>query len=359
MKFIGRALLLAAVLLVAFLLLAPTKVQPTAWSPAAPPSLKEGPYAVNDRLKGIERLAVGQGIGPETVIVDADGRLYTGYLDGRVASFAADGGDYRLIANTGGRPLALARHPDGSLIVIDAWKGLLRIDAQGQIKVLSTSANGLPFGFGDFLVLDHDGANAYFTDATAKWHFGEDQLAIIEHGGDGRLLRYEFASGKTTTLLEGLQFANGVALSADESFALVNETGAYRITRLWLKGDKAGTHDTFVDNLPCFPDNLTFNGKDRFWVACPAPRDPLIDRFAGNPFVRMIMARAVARVKLPLPHHAMAFAFDAQGQLVGNLQYEGGEAYTEITHVAEAGPWIYFGSLVEKSIGRIARPTGD
>jgi hypothetical protein len=138
---------------------------------------------------------------------------------------------------------------------------------------------------------------------------------------------------------------------------LVNETGAYRITRLWLKGEKAGKYDVFVDNLPCFPDNLTFNGKDRFWAACPAPRDPLIDRYADNPFVRTMMARAVAHVKLPLPQHSMALAFDLQGHLVENLQYEGADAYTEITHVAETDQWIYFGSLVENSIGRIARPT--
>jgi sugar lactone lactonase YvrE len=359
MKLIGRVLLLALALLTAFLLISPTPMQPVAWTPPAPPSTTDGPYAVNDRLKGIERIAVGQGIGPETVIVDTSGRLYTGYGDGRVVSFAADGSDAKLIANTGGRPLALAFHPDGSLIVIDAWKGLLRIDTQGKIQTLSTSANGSPFGLGDFVVLDHDGANAYFTDATAKWHVGKDQLAIIEHGGDGRLLRYEFATGKTTTLLEGLQFANGVALAPDESYVLVNETGAYRVTRLWLKGDKAGSHDTFVDNLPCLPDNLSFNGKDRYWVACPAPRDPLLDRFADNPFVRTMMGRLVAHLRIPLPQRSMALAFDPDGKLVENLQYEGPHAYTQITHVAETDRWIYFGSLAENSIGRIARPMGN
>ena len=35
------------------------------------------------------------------------------------------------------------------------------------------------------------------------------------HGGHGRLLKYDPANGKTTVLLGGLQFANGVALAAD------------------------------------------------------------------------------------------------------------------------------------------------
>ena len=39
--------------------------------------------------------------------------------------------------------------------------------------------------------------------------------------------------------MDGLQFANGVVLSPDESYLLVAETGAYRITRLWLGGARA------------------------------------------------------------------------------------------------------------------------
>jgi sugar lactone lactonase YvrE len=52
---------------------------------------------------------------------------------------------------------------------------------------------------------------------------------------------------------------------------LVNETGAYRISRYWLTGPKAGTHDMFIDNLPGLPDNLAFNGSNRL-VALYAPR---------------------------------------------------------------------------------------
>jgi sugar lactone lactonase YvrE len=72
----------------------------------------------------------------------------------------------------------------------------------------------------------------------------------------GRLLSYNPASGETKVLLKDLYFANGVALSANEDFVLVNETYRYRITRYWLSGDKAGTHDIFIDNLPGLPDNL-------------------------------------------------------------------------------------------------------
>lgn len=352
-KIVLRLLLAVAALITAWLLLAPTRVMPVSWNAPPAPSLRNGPYAVNDRLKDIERIARVGAIGPETVAIDTSGRIYTGFLDGRVASFAADGSDYHLIVNTGGRPLGVAVHPDGSLIVADAFKGLLRVQMNGSVEVLSTTADGLPFAFTDYVALDHDGHFAYFSDASSKWHFGQDQLAMIEHGGDGRLLRYDFATHQTQVLLKDLQFANGVALDPDENFVLVNETGAYRITRYWLKGDKAGSHDLFVDNLPGFPDNLTCNGRDRFWVAIPVPRDPLLDSISAQPFLRTVVARIVAVLPLPMPHHGMALGFDLQGKLVANLHYAGPGAYSRITHVVEDGQWLYFGSLTEDSIGRM------
>ena len=38
--------------------------------------------------------------------------------------------------------------------------------------------------------------------------------------------------------MEELSFANGIALSKEEDFLLVNECGASRIWRYWLKGEK-------------------------------------------------------------------------------------------------------------------------
>lgn len=77
---------------------------------------------------------------------------------------------------------------------------------------LTTEANGLAFGFTDDVVIDKSGHYAYFSDASSRWGYGHDGEAIIEHGGDGRLLRYDFQTGKTSLLLDKLEFANGVTL---------------------------------------------------------------------------------------------------------------------------------------------------
>ena len=193
--------------------------------------MKSGPYAENQRLKGVQRIGAQDIAGPEALLLDTQGYLISGLHDGRIIRTSPDSRSLEVLVNTGGRPLGLALHPDGRLIVADGIKGLLALDAKRQLTTLSTSANGVPFGFTDDVTVDASGRYAYFSDASSRWGYGQDGEAVIEHGGDGRLLRYDFSNGTTEVLLDQLQFANGVALGPDENFVLVNETGAYRISR--------------------------------------------------------------------------------------------------------------------------------
>lgn len=338
--------------LTAFLLLMPTKVQPRAWTPAPAPSLSSGPYAENGSLKRIERTGSAPLAGPEALLLEDD-FLITGLHDGRIVRTSLDGKALDVLADTGGRPLGLARHPSGLLIIADAVKGLLALDAKGHLVALSTEAEGLPYGFTDDVAVDGPGHYAYFSDASSRWGYGQDSEAIIEHGGDGRLLRYNFQTGKTDVLLQQLEFANGVTLGPDDAFVLVNETGAYRITRYWLKGPKSGTRDVFIDNLPGLPDNLSFNDHDRFWVALYAPRSGLLDGSAKHPFVRKMIVRALMVLPKPVEKRAFVLGLDLQGQVIANLQDTAKDSYAPITTVREYGDWLYFGSLKADHMARL------
>ena len=50
---------------------------------------------------------------------------------------------------------------------------------------------------------------------------GASKSNILQGRASGRLLVYRAKSGAVDVLLEGLWFANGVALSSDEAFVLV------------------------------------------------------------------------------------------------------------------------------------------
>jgi sugar lactone lactonase YvrE len=349
-----KLLLLALIPLVGYLLLWPVAIDPQNWNPPLSPGLSEGPFASNDKLKAIERLADGFGVGPEAINVDAQGRIITGFLDGRVVRFAADGSNPEVLANTGGRPLGVTFDAAGNILVADARKGLLRI-ANGTATVLSSEADGLAFGFPDDADRDRSGKNIFFSDASSKFHFGEHMADAMEHGANGRLLRYNLDTQKTDVLMKNLHFANGIAVGPDDAYVLVNETTEYKITRYWLKGDKAGTHDVFADNLPGYPDNITFNGRDRFWVALFAPRDALLDKLlpAGSEWVRKLVFRLPEFTRPKPKLRSFAIAFDLNGKLVANLQYAGPGAYAPITSVREAGKFLYFGSLSNTAIGRL------
>jgi hypothetical protein len=203
------------------------------------------------------------------------------------------------------------------------------------------------------VAIDKPGHYAYFSDASSRFGYGHDGEAVLEHGGDGRLLRYDFQTGKTSVVLDKLEFANGVTLGPDDAYVLVNETGAYRISRYWLSGPKAGTHDLFIDNLPGLPDNLSFNGHDRFWVALYAPRNALIDGTAAHPFVRKMIVRAMTVLPKPVEKRGFALGLDLEGKVIANLQDGSSDNYSPITTVREYGDWLYFGSLKAQNMVRL------
>src|SRR5215813_5794443 len=143
-----RVALCVAVLVavaLAYLLLAPVPIMPAAWTPPVVPTLT-GQYQQNTRLASVQKLFLGDGHKPEDVALNADGKIYAGFEDGRIIELQPDGTQPRVFANTGGRPLGLIFDRAGNLIVADAIKGLLSVNKSGVIKVLAADEDGRKFG---------------------------------------------------------------------------------------------------------------------------------------------------------------------------------------------------------------------
>ncbi|AYC33681.1 SMP-30/gluconolactonase/LRE family protein [Pseudomonas cavernae] len=342
------ALLLAAAAV--YLALTPSPIDPLAWDAPKAPAMT-GVLEPNDTLMKAELLAQGQIHGPEDSAVDGQGRIYAGLHDGKIVRLGSDGSP-QTFADTGGRPLGMDFDAAGQLIVADAYKGLLRIDPQGQIKVLATEADGVPFRFTDDLDIASDG-RIYFTDASAKFQQPDYLLDLLEARPHGRLLRYDPATGKTEVLLKDLYFANGVALSAKEDFVLVNETYRYRITRYWLQGAKAGQHEVFIDNLPGLPDNLQGDRAGTFWVALPSPRKADADFLHRHPWLKAQIAK-LPRALWPKPtRYGLAIAVDEQGQIIRSLHDTSGAHLRMVTSAKPVGDYLYLGSLDNDRLGRL------
>jgi len=352
-KRFGLVIFLIIVVALAYLLLAPVPIAPAAWRPPANPGLT-GQYAQNTRLSSIQKLPLGDGHKPEDVALDADGKIYAGFEDGRIMVLQPDGTQPRVFADTHGRPLGLIFDREGNLIVADAIKGLLSINKAGEIKLLADEADGVKFSCLNDLDVGADGT-IYFTEASNKFPMSQFTNDLLEHQPHGRLLALDPQSRRPRTLLRNIYFANGVAVSPDQTFVLVAETGEYRIRRVWLKEPKMGQNDVFIDNLPGFPDGISSNGRDRFWLALVTPRQAMFDRvLLPYPMMRKMVAR-LPKFMQPAPkRYSFVLGLDPQGRVVENLQNGSPDCFAEISNVAEHNGTLYFGSIGEDTVGRFS-----
>jgi sugar lactone lactonase YvrE len=368
-KVLIAAVLLPVVVIGGVVVFGSTPVEPVAWNPPPMPSLTSGPYASNEQLNNAKVFGTYNLLQPESIAPGPDGLLYTGMNTGEIVRFdpnkmqvaeSPQTTPFDLIANTQGRPLGMVFHPEGYLVVADALKGLLKVTLQGETTVLATESEGVPFKFVDDVAVSADGRYAYFSDASSKFDLNNYVLDVLEHAGNGRLLQYDFLTRETKTLLSGLQFANGVTLSKAGDYLLMTETAAYKIIRYWLQGEKAGTHETFIEGLPGFPDNIRTDADGNYWVAVPSLRDPMLDSLADKPAVRKAMAKLLMYIEFPITPKAMALAINPQGTVIANLQAQkADDYYYYITQVTPFGGKLYFGSVHINGVATISNPLGQ
>ena len=353
-KRLALFLILVIAALVLYVILTPVPITPAAWTPPVAPTLT-GQYQENSRLAAIQKLSLGDGHHPEDVALDAEGYLYAGFDDGRIIQLRPDGTHPQLFANTSGRPLGLIFDSSGNLIVADAIKGLLSVSRIGEVKTLSIEADGTKLGCVNDLDVASNGT-IYFTEASFKYPMAQFTSDILEHQPNGRLLAYDPKSQTTRTVLKELYFANGVAVSPDQSFVLVVETGLYRVRRIWLNGPKQGQAEVFIDNLPGFPDGISSNGKDKFWLALVTPRDAVFDKMLPYPFVRKLVYRLPKALQPAPKRYSFVLGLDNNGRVVENLQNGAADCYAEIANAVERNGALYFGSIGESTVGKFPLP---
>jgi sugar lactone lactonase YvrE len=330
-----------------YLALWPVPIEPVAWDPPPAPE-PVGPYAVNSDLVAHRRLVEGFARGPEDVAFDSARYLYTGFANGQIVRVPITGGEPELFVDTTGRPLGMVFDASGNLIVADAHRGLLEVAPDRTIETLATEADGVPLKFTDDVDIAGDGT-IYFTDASTKFGLEGDILDLVEHGGHGRLIAYSPADKTARVVLRGLQFANGVTVAHDGSFVLVAETGAYRIRKLWLAGPKAGTDESFTENLPGFPDNINFTDRGTVWVALVAPRSAALDALGPSPFMRKLTLRLPGFMQPGPMRYGQVVELAADGKPLRSLHDPTG-GIANVTSVMERDDELFLGSHLEPSI---------
>lgn len=351
---------IAAVLLIALVVLGGvlflnSSIEPLAWTPPPMPE-RTGAYADDDKMKPIEWWAKDL-IGPEAITVLPDGALLAGLKDGRVVKLKVGNDTPEVLVDTKGRPLAIEQHPDGRLIICDAHKGLLAWNpADGKMETLASGFGGVPFHFVDDLVIAKDGT-IFFTDASARNSIERFTEDLLEHHTTGRVLKWAPATKEVALVADGFSFSNGVALSEDESFLVVAETGGYRLWKIPLTGSNAGKKEVFLDSLPAFPDNVRRAiSRKGFWVALGSPRKPEVDALAGYPFIRRLVGGLPKPLMPKAARHAWVMLVDESGKPVESFQHDGADSYSPIACATESDGWLYLGSFAREGVARFKLP---
>uniref|UniRef100_A0A3B5YX49 Strictosidine synthase conserved region domain-containing protein n=2 Tax=Triticum aestivum TaxID=4565 RepID=A0A3B5YX49_WHEAT len=303
-------------------------------------------------LAASERIGEGLLPGPEDLAYDAAGGwLYTGCADGWVRRVSVPGGDVEGWAYTGGRPLGVVLAGDGGIVVADADKGLLKVRQDKTVELLTDAAEGLKFALTDGVDIAADGT-IYFTDASYKYSLAHHFLDVLEARPHGRLMSFDPSTHRTSVLARDLYFANGVAVAPDQDSLIFCETVMRRCSRYHIRGDKAGTVESFIDSLPGLPDNIRYDGEGRYWIALSAGRTLQLDVLMWSPLLRKLVYM-VEKYVMAVPQGLR----DA-GTMSVALNGEPVTMYTDpglalATGWLKVGGYLYYGSLASSYISRV------
>lgn len=331
------------------------------WKPDKRPAWR-GPLERNHRLSDCKLIGKGILFGPEDVAIDDAGRIYCGSAKSNKiyrTTLSVDGTEHtEVFAQTDGVCNLGLKFFKGDLYACNVPLGLLVINPKGEVRQLTGKTDdGTPTTFADDLDIDSTG-KVYFSNASSKYNGlnGARPLRfdLLEGKPNGALYVYDPADQSTKLVVGGLYFANGVAVSKNEDYVLVNETGHYQITRYWLKGPKAGTHDLFAVNLPGTPDGITTDASGDYWVSIPCYRRPYLDYLQHKPKVKNFLSHTPQEVWGHTPHYGLIVRLNQAGEVVESMQDPSGKVWC-VTNVVPWKNYLYLGTLEGNEIARCQR----
>ena len=343
------------VVLFAYLLLWPVPLSPVAWEAPIDRGLVD-PFAPNKRLQAATAIDLGEFAGPEDATLGLDSLVYVTTETGHIVRIRNRKAE--VFAFVGGRPLGIETDMDGSLVVANSYIGLQRVTADGEVATLYGGDDADVFA--NNLALGNDGV-IYFTEASRKFgarEFRDTMEAtlydVMEHGGHGRVIAFDPATGAAEVLLDNLAYANGIAIDPENRFLLVVEMNEYRVLKHWLAGPAKGRTEVLLSNLPGFGDNLKSGLNGRYWLGFAAPRKAVVDRLADKPWLRKVIMRLPKILRPAADVSSHVVAFNEHGEVLMNLQ-DPAARYPTLTGVLETRRNLYLTTLYGHALPVIAK----
>ena len=341
-------------------------IHPVAWTPPANIELLDSAH-LNEELTHSQKITLGGWSGPEDIVFDSAGNMYAGvhrkendFSDGTILKIDKTGKTEEFF-NAGSWVAGLHFDSHGNLVALSHRQGLISIDPQKKVTVLADrDARGKPFLIPNGLDIASDG-RIFFSNTShqSAYTIAYGRKIILETKPLGGLYLYDPTLKKVETLIDGTYFGNGVVLSRDESYVLMVETTKYRVVRYWLKGEKAGTTDIFIDNLPGFPNGISVREDGSYWLGFSTKRTDALDNIHAKPGMKKLVYGLPGWLQPKAEKFGMVMNISQEGNILQSFFDTKGTIMPEAGAVKEYNGYLYLGGDVISHIGRYKLPAQD
>jgi len=212
---------------------------------------------------------IGAGImRPEGVVVQKDGTVLAADARGQIARISPDG-ETSFYGDVGGTPNGICLDGEGNCIIANIGNGRVQsLGRDGTHRVLMTEVKGKRMPTPNFPFVDSKG-RLWVSNSSYR----EDiEDAIQNPAPDGCIVLIE--KGRARIVAEGIYFANGVALNADESNLYVAATMQRVVFQYKIETDGSLTSPEVYGPSPLaelgYPDGIAFDEAGNLWVTFPA-----------------------------------------------------------------------------------------
>jgi gluconolactonase len=199
---------------------------------------------------------------PECIAVHTDGTVWAGGEAGQIYCISANGSKIEEVCQTGGFVLGLAFSPEADWLAICdlkqkcIWK--LTLDTLALEK-FANGAEGMPLNIPNYPVFDSQG-NLYVSESGA-FRSITGKVFKFDKTGQGEIWHHG-----------PFNFANGMALSADEKYLYVVCTWLPGVERIAINEDgTAGKREVYTTLPQTCPDGVALDADGNLYISCYAP----------------------------------------------------------------------------------------